>query len=684
MKRFFYFAFLLAFPLLSVSCVTDLEDGMKPSESDETVTLTLYAGADTKTFLSEDRFVMWEGMENIDINDTFYEVVLDENDPTKAYVENVTAAERYVAIYGNAWQTNENSVVYAINPEQQYREGSFGSYENPMAAVSDTTELYFYNLASVLKLGVTGSNVNLKSLSVSGNNGEIMSACYLISYEDLQYNMADVKESVLYEENDRRYKSIIYNCGDDGLPLTSEPQYLYVVVPAQTYEKGFTVTLADSEGRVCVKSTSKTVVTGRSEIVQMADFEFSEAEALDIVDVLPDITSVSYTVTAQPNSNIRTLLVYKSMWDSYANNEYYIEYGEAQLATDILNVYGRTVQVGPEGIYVTTETKAWNRNGYETVLTADTDYIMLVSYADGAASRGEVLFRGVRTKEAAGVAPELNVEVDAVGWNTATVRLNISDDAVHLKWMLYTDGFYEELASSYSDKEILDLYGWDAPGDSFESAKESWCYLNYEGLGQNSACTFLAMATNETGMETVKRVDFTTEYYIDPDATWTVVSETASMDCGFMLDVNNFFLYDLVVEKMDGEDFFRIVDLPKAINDYSFENLGYGIFDGTQTEYFYIDARYNDAVVVELYSSPFRLIGDICYYYTDAPGYYDKYAETIHLSSLMVYHQNDGARYKVNPSVLYLYGDGGGAGEDDNRGEVGTEDFNKNPDEVPW
>ena len=82
-----YNYYLLLLVLVLAGCSIEMEnEPVNPHE--DTVTLTL-RGPQTKTMLNSDGSVVWESGDVIYINEVPYQVVVDKDDPSVAYVENV-------------------------------------------------------------------------------------------------------------------------------------------------------------------------------------------------------------------------------------------------------------------------------------------------------------------------------------------------------------------------------------------------------------------------------------------------------------------------------------------------------------------------------------------------------------------------------------------------------------------
>ncbi len=190
--------------------------------------------------------------------------------------------------------------------------------------------------------------------------------------------------------------------------------------------------------------------------------------------------------------------------------------------------------------------------------------------------------------------------------------------------------------------------------------------------------------------------------YIDPNAKWTTVSETAWMDCGLLTpwDVGNFACGYLEVQQMDGADFFRIVNIHSVINYIVDAPLFLDLETG-EDQYIYVDARDNNAVVImypysvlyvnpeflgEEYDPVFYLISMGLYYEEGYSfGKYDKNAGVISLGNLAYLF----GEYilEVSSSALHLNIDGtdapGGSAPEPPAGGLQIEDFKLN-EKIEW
>ncbi len=578
-------------PFFAVSCVEDLVNPDQDSQQKEKVTLTLHADADTKTMLVDGKYVWWEEGDIVDINEALYTVRIDENDPSIAYVDDVVAADAYYAHYSGTWFFwEEDGIVFDIPTIQRYRPGSFESFTNQMIAYGTSTDLHFYNAASIIKLGIQGNGEMVKNVTISSNNGEPMTGYYIATFSDFE----NLKE---YEglQNDNIYiKRTYVQLNVDGqMQLGGTPQYVYLVVSPQTYAEGFTVTVEDMEGRLCYQSTSKSVTTKRSEILRMADFTFNAAEALAVADVKPGNTSIEYTLTSVPGKSIRHAVVTKALWDKYMKD--YGEGYEAAAATAILNACGNPGVMSETGSMTLNAVATCNLNGFWLPIVADTEYKVIASYAN-MPSVGTVAVSDVKTSEASDSIGAIIAECSA---SETEIYLNIRvpENAVSMISIYGMKSTVDEfIGSGMTHEDIVNIWGGSADEEMLASAKTDSGYTyQYSGLEKGMEYSFIFAVTTGGGALAMYVADVRTESVFGV-TEWEVYSTAAAMNCGLMapFGINEFIIKGITVEKAKNEDIFRIVDLNEVIN----KRIGYYFDQLDAPQYFYIDARDNASVKI--------------------------------------------------------------------------------------
>lgn len=155
-------------------------------------------------------------------------------------------------------ESEEGATVYEIAgfslpTTQNYAPYSFGNGAFPMAAVSDDHNLKFKNILGVIKFSLTGSIV-VQSIKLEGNNGEKLSgAATLTLCADNTNPKVEMSPSAATE--------VTLSCGA-GVQLNSiSTTDFYIAVPPVTFEKGFKVTVMDSNGvRYTIPATAANTV----------------------------------------------------------------------------------------------------------------------------------------------------------------------------------------------------------------------------------------------------------------------------------------------------------------------------------------------------------------------------------------------------------------------------------------
>ncbi|MBO8483118.1 MAG: hypothetical protein IAB75_03245 [Bacteroidetes bacterium] len=685
---------LLPAVLLSVQCSQEELAGPEKPQVSGTVTLTIKNAEPTKTYIDgETGKVYWTDGEVIIINGEVYRIVVDETDPTVATVPDVVASGDYFVVYNDYYPTSdpeEGRLLVNFPAEQTYREDSFSDYSNIMAGYSTTTDIRMYNIGGVVKFGVTG-NCTLTSLSFSTKDGSPV-AGYLLLPEDQLLNGELGDNSVFYENPDYgitasstiNITAYTADGGIAGIALSSEPTDFYIVVPAKEYAEGFYITMEDSEGNVAVQSTTGAKTIGRSEMLVLPDFEFTARTLPALGPTEAGPASVTYTVTADPGTPLKTVLVSKGTWDYYANDAYAGQ--ETQLAKDLSITYGsETFFTDGTGEYSKTDTTSFNVSGKEVALTAGTEYKLIVSLADNTTAKGTPAVFDVATAAPTGEAPEITLsELENDRPHAQLTPVIKTTNAVSIKYAMFSSSS----AEGKTDEELMELYGTEATAEQVEQANSTGgLTLTYSNLPENTSFTFLVAATGAGGAVSAERLVLQTDYYLDPDATWSTVSTEASMDCnifGGAIGLGGFGIYGLTVEKMDGKDIFRVLQ-PITIDTYpDAEYNGLTFIDGGYDSYLTIDATDHSAVKLERDYNPLGVIislrggtteaglSSAAYYYENSSfGTYDPDAGIINLGyvsvvdDMYIYGSSEGTVLYLNIPIA---------------GGVSTEDFTINED----
>ena len=161
--------------------------------------------------------------------------------------------------YGIVNGKSGSSISVSLPAEQTYKEGNIAEEAYPMVAVTDGAELNFKNLCSVLKISMTGS-LTVNSIVFTPNNAGIkVSGEATIDADNTSLTMASDADS-----------RVALICG--GVSLSGTATDFHIVVPAQKYTDGFSITIDTDKGKV-LKTIKSDVTLTRSELYRITPFE---------------------------------------------------------------------------------------------------------------------------------------------------------------------------------------------------------------------------------------------------------------------------------------------------------------------------------------------------------------------------------------------------------------------------
>ena len=175
----------------------------------------------------------------------------------------------YTAVYPHSEANSVNfdgSVAATLQPVQSYASGSFGPGAGLMAARSETSSLGFRNTCGALVFRFYGSAGAVSSVTLEGNGGELLAG-------EAQIRWADGLPSVQILSGGSR--SVRLDCNPPVSPgaTADKAAEFWFALPPMTFEKGFTVTVASSDGGSCVFSSAKPLTVKRSSIKRMEALE---------------------------------------------------------------------------------------------------------------------------------------------------------------------------------------------------------------------------------------------------------------------------------------------------------------------------------------------------------------------------------------------------------------------------
>ena len=275
---------LLALVLCSCAETFVGEEATRPNNGNlPDLTATFADEEATRTYIEEGKYLRWNEDDRLTI---FYGNTLNrqykfngatgDNSGTFSLVPDGmlgtgNAFDHIYALYpynADARITDEGVISLALPAVQNYAENSFGRGANTMIAVTENLEdtfLAFKNACGYLKLKLyNAEGATIKSIEVKGNSGERLAGAATAT-------IAFGEAPVLAMADDAT-TSVVLDCGEGvALGTTAETATeFWIVLPATTFEEGFTITATDTEGNVFKKSTTKEVVIERNAIQPMA------------------------------------------------------------------------------------------------------------------------------------------------------------------------------------------------------------------------------------------------------------------------------------------------------------------------------------------------------------------------------------------------------------------------------
>lgn len=606
-----------------LSCAKEPVENLKTSSPEkETVTLRLSA-PETKTALKDDKTVVWTNGDKLLINRTLYEITVDADDPSKATVEDVTKADEYFAFYVPC---PENQSTGEVSPQYRYLQyegvsyhnlcildtqnwysGTFSQYANPMAAYSTDGNLHFYNIGSVVKVGLTGNGEKVSRVRLLSNGGKNLAGMMMLT--DEQVRTGDLSDMKSNENYYGLLPTVSIFCESSNVILSSTPTWFYFVTAPFEDESGISFTAEDVDGNVFVRTKTDAFSIGRSEIKEMDPLNYKASAPLKLTAAESASTSFSVDAEGDDAMSVRYLAIASAAWDSYMNSPS-SSWTEQSLASVFIN--NHECQSNSEKSFKMEFTKAYNSTGNAVPIAASTSYKVIAQYILGSTGIGKCTIIDVTTAAPTGVAPTLDVSFQSVTYNQLHALLKSSDAAGISLW-LFTKARYEELVSSgKSDSEIMKEYGKPLTDEDMASAHAAGCQWSWWNLSQGTDYVLLVVAASSTGMETIVKKEIATEWYLfNPNTT---VLETVSTEATFstsmfsIFNVNPLTITPVVLKKVPGMDVFVIENLFKG--NTALAELGFIEEEGTYLTI--IDARDKNAVDIRydmnklgIYNSPY-------------------------------------------------------------------------------
>ena len=171
----------------------------------------------------------------------------------------------------------------ALPATQQYAKNSYGLNGNIMVASGNNTRFKLRSVCGWLRIAIAGADRKISSVSLRGNNGEILAGDIVIDANSAEYTL---------DNGGSTANKITLKCGD-GLALQYAPVYLHIGVLPQTFSKGITVEVKYTDGRTTTLNTTSAMTIARNHIVPM---ECVDSEGNPISSSVPN-NQIWYSAT---------------------------------------------------------------------------------------------------------------------------------------------------------------------------------------------------------------------------------------------------------------------------------------------------------------------------------------------------------------------------------------------------
>lgn len=236
-------------------------------------------GDDTRIYLDDDCKTVWNKNDLLTVfykSETYQQWQFQGNTGDRSGVitpvGNVTRPSKegsIVVLYPDnanyVYNMAANTVKLTTTAEQHYVEDSYGAGGNIMVSQSVTENIGLKNVYGWLRIALKGDNQSIRSIKLTGNNGEQLAGNIQIDVDDATASFVADKSPI---------KSITLNCADGVALSKSSATMFYIGLMPQTFSRGITIEIENTRGEKMTKSTSKKVVISRRTILPMSAFEF--------------------------------------------------------------------------------------------------------------------------------------------------------------------------------------------------------------------------------------------------------------------------------------------------------------------------------------------------------------------------------------------------------------------------
>lgn len=336
-------AMIMASMFLLWGCVKEVQQPVP--EQEDLHEIVFHAGwdAEAKTVLQEDGSVFWSPGDEICLfidGSGYYKLTSTNSEPTAkadfvGQIGECPLGTSYVAVYpyhsfiNGAISIWESTMAMTIPNSQVAQEGNFDASSFVSVAESDNETLYFRNVCGGIKFSV--ANEGIEKITIKANANEIIAGSLVLSRPSLE-----VHKGVVVGDN--WSSSLEIFAPDNG---TFHPgSYYYAVIPAQEYERGFTISYHKAKELAIFEDYSDITIK-RSTFKRLynkdAELQFKpvyDKKAMLPTNLLPD--GVDKTTITEAHFYVNTDKVTNAIIDP-GNDEYEPVYFEQE--GSVVNYY---------------------------------------------------------------------------------------------------------------------------------------------------------------------------------------------------------------------------------------------------------------------------------------------------------------------------------------------------------
>ncbi len=222
--------------------------------------------------------------------------------------------------------SQDSIVTTAFSGVQHYLAESYGVGANMMLSAGKGDSFTMYNLCGFFNFRLAGTK-KVSSITLSGNNHDVLSGTALVGVTDLSVTLTDTDE-----DDSAPIKKIVLDCWEGVRLSPTDTTSFYLAVPPHTFELGITMVVAFTDGTSITKFTEEPVAVDR-------------AVCYAVTDITGESTSVSDKVVITPYAGEKATDAADDVID-YGNADFYWEAtGNSWINTVNVIYTGSTVSV---------------------------------------------------------------------------------------------------------------------------------------------------------------------------------------------------------------------------------------------------------------------------------------------------------------------------------------------------